>query len=108
MMEYANTLMRVGEHEFDHEELKEQIKEAEKIIFQGEGKANYIYNETRLSIEALENEYVALYVSKRYFQKAMIKGNKEAEQKYLLIEKNHNNYNDHPLYFDDLFVSLHT
>lgn len=66
MVEYGNTLMKVGEHEFDHDKLKEQIKEAEKIIFQDEGKKNYIYNETRLTIEALENEYVALYVSERY------------------------------------------
>ena len=37
----------------------------------------------------------------------MLKGNKEAEQKYLLIKKNNGNNNYHPQYFDDLFLSLH-
>lgn len=106
MMYYANILLRIGQHEIDFNELKNQIVEAENIINKMEGKQNYFYNEARLTIEALENEFVALYVSQRYFEKASKNGVKEAEEKLMLIRNSNYNFDDHPQYYDDLFLTL--
>lgn len=106
MMYYTNILLRIGQHEIDFNELKNQIVEAENLINNMEGKQNYIYKETRLTIEALENEFVALYVSQRYFEKASKNGIKEAEEKLMLIRKSNYNFDDHPQYYYDLFLTL--
>ena len=102
MVNYAKILLNVGNHELKLKGLKQQIKEAEIIIQKMGNIKDCSFNKTRLTIEALEDEDVALYVSRKYFEKASSQGNKEATEKLLMINQNNAKFDDdHPQYFDD-------
>lgn len=102
MFEYATILRQIFQHEINKEDRIDDINKARIIINKMDGRNNYFYLEARFAIDTVDDEYAALYVAKKYFERASNFAHSEAKIELGKIKDKQKEVNYSFQYYEEL------
>lgn len=106
MFEYANFLRQLFQHELEKVEIEKDLEKTKIIINKMENRNDYFYLEARYTMETFSNEDAALYVAKKYFERAAKTKISKAEEALRKIEFTQKEIDYPAQYYDELCQPL--